>query len=283
MKKLIVPSPQKFACATDYFKAFIKENKAANAFFSFRYFAGRIGWPSSYLSDLAKNRKKLSQQRAREFAQHFKMDKLELERLIWFSLMEKPDESIRAIVDQKLTLSPKKVLRPTQEVPDLIQHHVVSEVLCILKFARKKLTATEITEQFAIPGFSLSEIEDALKYIEREKFLSWDKHGSLQTVHRDNPGFDNHDETDQKPYVGVELHQKYAENFLEFINNPKTPSTYNSGLVEIKKSQFMTVALRMIELRNWILELSAENQKDLNPSEPRRLLQINLDFFSVKK
>lgn len=283
MKKLIVPSPQKFTCAADYFKTFIKENKTANAFFSFRYFASRIGWPSSYLSDLAKNRKKLSQQRAREFARHFKMDKLELERLIWFSLLEKSDEGVRAIVDQKLTLSPRKVLRPTEKVPDLIQHHVVSEVLCILKFARKKLTATEITRQFAIPGFSLSEIEEALRYIEREKFLSWDKQGNLQSVHRDNPGFDNHNETDHKPYVGIGLHQKYAENFLEFISNPKTPSTYNSGLVELKKDQFMPVALRMIELRNWILELSAENQKDLNPSEPRRLLQMNLDFFSIKK
>lgn len=283
MKKLIVPSPQRFECASDYFEVFINENKAKNSFFSFRYFATRIGWPNSYLSDLAKKRKKLSLQRATEFADHFKLSTLDRERLLWFSLLEKRNKMSKAFVGPKLDLSAKHVMRLSPKNLDIVQHHVMLEVFNLLRFTRKKMTAKEIKEHFQISGFLEDEINQALNSIEKRKLFSWDTDGNLAKTNGEVPGFDNHDKTDGKPYLGIELHQKYAENFLDFINNPKSPSTYNSGFVEVKKEQFMPIALRIIELRNFIMEISEENQRDLNPTEPRRMMQMNLDFFSIKK
>ena len=283
MKKLIVPSPQRYECASDYFEVFVTENKAKNSFFSFRYFATLIGWPKSYLSDVTKKRKKLSLQRATEFAEYFKMSGLDKERLIWFSLLEKRSDVSKEFVGTKLDLSAKHVIRPALKNLDIVQHHTMIEVFNLLRFTRKKMTAKEIKENFQIGGFSENDLMQALSTIEKEKLLSWDADGHLSKINGEIPGFDNYNKTDGKPYLGIELHQKYAENFLDFINSPKSPSTYNSSLVEIKKDQFMPIALKIIELRNFILEISEENQRDLKPTEPRRMMQINLDFFSIKK
>jgi uncharacterized protein (TIGR02147 family) len=283
MKKLIVPSIQKYEVVSDFFTEFIEVNRAKNSFFSFRYFSNRIGWPSSYLSDLSKNRKKLSLKRAEEFSNHFKLSTLESERLIWLALASKVNKNLKNYANKKIKQTPLNILKPQKNVDSILKYHIACEVFTILMYSRKKLCAREIHEKYAVTGFSIEEIESSLRYIESLKILKWDENGCLIKSEGDLKGFDNFNKLDNEPFVGIEFHKKTVENFLEFINNPKLPSAYNSGFVEIKKDQFIPIAMKIIELRNWLLEISEQNQCELNSNEPRRLMQFNLDFFSLLK
>lgn len=283
MKKLYVPSIYKFDNISSFIKNFIEVNKVNNPNFSYRYFAKRIHWPSSYLSDLSKNRKKLSFKKAEELSEHLQLSSLEKERLIWLTLGEKKDLQSKLYVNAQVSKTTDQLLKTPINIQNIQQYHITVEILTILIFSRVKKSAQEILNEFQLPGFSIEEVDTAIQYIKKENLLTWNKKGQLLKINKRIEGFDNNNNKDSSPYQGIEIHTKYAKNFLGFISQPKTPSTYNSGLIEIKKDQFLPIALKILEVRNWLLELSDQNQKEVEAFEPRRLMQFNLDLFTILK
>ena len=93
--------------------------------------------------------------------------------------------------------------------------------------------------------------------------------------------FDNFNERDDKPFIGIETHGYYAKNFEDYRKAPISPSTYQAGYVALKKEQFMPLALEIINLRNRMIDISIENLKQKH--ENMHLMQFNFNFFKVNK
>ena len=99
---LSIPSPFDLDNPGDFFRAFIRMNSKADGF-THRSFADAIGWPVSYLSDVAQSRKSLTPARAIEFARFVGLDPLAAERLIFMGLHDVLPDSLRSSMEPALS------------------------------------------------------------------------------------------------------------------------------------------------------------------------------------
>lgn len=89
----LIPDLVRFETVVAYFREFYRLNQGRSEF-SYRKFAEVIGWPYSYLNDLAAGRKPLTLARALEFAHLVRMTVPETERFILISLKSSENQLI---------------------------------------------------------------------------------------------------------------------------------------------------------------------------------------------
>lgn len=275
-----------FVDALDYFKAFFEINKSNNPQFSHRSFAAKIKWPSSYLSDLIVGRKQLSVQRALQFSEHFKMNALNQERLLWFALANSKSAYEKDFFEKKLRRDPNSLIKDSLSnfEPELANDMIT--VLRILHWTKRKLSAAEILETFELPTLTLERVSKALEKIEIEKYVNWNPEGVLEKGPSPTlfAGFDHSNTKGNSAYEGLELHKDYAHNFLAFIDKPQSPSTYHSQYVTVPRGQFMPLAIKILELRNWIVDFSTQYVEEAANSETGSyLMQLDLNLFPITR
>jgi hypothetical protein len=280
MKKILIPSPQLYSNAADFLSELIKCNKAEQSKFSYRIIANKLKWPLSYIPDVIAGRKAFTLLRALQFADYSKMSSSDKERLTWFALLENENEDVKVFFQKKLHLTPNDVLRPAIVLKDADLYNTTAAICSFLILHKRRMTVVEIMQGMYLPYLTKSKVSKCLAEIEKNQYLVWDSSGRL-IENNANFIFDNFNEQDGKPFVNIELHKESAESFLKFIETPKAPSTYHSGIVQIRKGQFMSVALQMISLRNWLLDISNENISSANTEESHRLMQFDLNLFPV--
>lgn len=279
--------PVGFSDAQSYFKNFFVTNKISNSQFSYRLFAKLIGWPPSYLSDLVAGRKNLTVERAFEFANYFKMNNLNKEHMLWLALANTHKNNLDTFLQQKSKVNPNASLYQSEAVLDETLLFDVIWVLQILTWQKKKLTVDELLATFEIPGFTADRLMRALDKIEKENYLEWSNDGRLcgknDKAHLPT-AFDHSDTKGDPRYQGIKLHSYSTANFLHYINYPHGPSTYHTRPVVIPKGQFLTVAMKMIDLRNWMDELSNQHMaQSEDPSKDSHLMQLDLNLFPLTK
>ncbi len=280
LKNIKTPPPHKFQNTKDFFKEFYAFNKTRNKFFSFRSFAEAIDWPTSYLSDLVSGRKKLTVAKAQEFSEFFKLNPVEKEHLLLFALPPSEDSQRKKKMDPNPLLH--KHVSPIENVPDLCN---LIMIVRLLNWKKVNLSAKDIQNKFAI-SLPLAEIQDALNRINELGIFEWNDHGKLEKSHLERiPEFIDHADTKgDRRYEGLEWHQESIQNFLQFIKEPQSPSTYHSSMVAIPRDQFMAIGMKIIELRNWVEEISKQHMEtSSHPDESSILMQLDLNLFPVAR
>lgn len=278
-------TPVSYSTIKEYFKEFYVINKIKNSEFNYRTFAKELSWPTSYLHDVIVGRKKLSVQRTLQFVDYFKMNNINKEHLLWLTLQQskKEEQENREAYNKKI--DPNFILYDKDIHNNLSLQNDIALISFLYLWKRKKISADQILQEFAVPSLSIDRINKAADVIEEKNIFQWDKNNQLINKNIElSREFDHSNTKGDKRYEGIELHKDAAINFLEFINNPQSPSTYHSRIIAIPKGQFMPIAIKIIELRNWIDEISNQHVADSQePEKTSRLMQLDLNLFPVQK
>jgi len=278
--KIIFPSIFKFNESATYFKEFIDQNKKNEI--SGRHLSNLLNWPISYMIDMTKKRKPLSLLRAGEFAKFAKFDSLEHERIIWIALNETGDDATKCFFQNKLNINPDLVLTPKSN------YHFASEedyfyttLVCqFILFKQRKVKTEELLSEIKLPHLKKEQVEEALKIIEKDELIKWNETGSF-FYPAVNLEYDNHNVRDPSAYQGIKIHEYYAKNFIDFINQPRSPSAYISGFSLISKKQFMPIAMQLFHLKNLIMQMNNENLN--SNTADLRLMQFDLNLFTLAR
>lgn len=278
--KPFIPSIFKFSDSSTYFKEFIDANKKLN--YSGRKLSTDLNWPISYMIDMVKKRKPLSLLRAGEFAKFANFGPLELERIIWIALNETGDEATKCFFQNKLNINPDLVLTPKQNFHfSSEEDYFYTTLVCqTIIYKKQKMTAQEIFDILKLPHLEIKKIENSLQIISQNNLISWNEE-TLSYHPAVNLEYDNHNIHDPSPYQGIKIHEYATRNFLDFINNPRTPSAYITGCSLISKEQFMPLAMQLFHLKNLIVQMSQENIADRKDN--LRLMQFDLNLFTIAR
>lgn len=281
--KSLIPVP--YSNIQEYLKEFYVINKIKNSDFNYRTFAKELSWPASYLHDVTVGRKKLSIQRALQFIDYFKMNNINKEHLLWLTLQQTKKEKHDAKEAYKKKTDPNSLLYNKDVHDNLTLQNDVAFISFLYLWKRKRLSAEQILNEFAVPSLSIDRITKAAELISKKNIFLWDEKDQLLNPYIDlSREFDHSDTKGDQKYEGIELHKDAAINFLEFINKPQSPSTYHSRVIAIPKDQFMPIAMKIIELRNWIDEISNQHIIDSKaPEQTSRLMQLDLNLFPIQK
>lgn len=280
--RILVPSIFQFSNSSSFFDKLIRINKASEHSISGREISKQLSWPISLIVDIVKERRPLTPQRASEFGRFAKLNALELERLIWIALMETGDEHIRTFFKAKLDLKAEQVLLPTVPIVEAELQYSVDIVVSLLLKEQTPLTAEEIKARLNNNKLSIEKLNQALALIEKHEILAWDDKKKVVTQKK-NFEYDNYCRKDASPFKNIEIHHYYANNFLEFLENPTLPSAYISGCITITNKQFMPIALQLFQIKNWLVGLSHENRAAAIAKSDLRLMQLDLNFFKITK
>lgn len=279
---VLIPSIFQFADSSNFLKKLVSLNKANDPPISGREISKKLNWPISLMVDIVKERRPLTPQRASEFGRFAKFNALELERLIWISLMETGDEHIRTFFKAKLDLKAEQVLLPAVPIVEAELQYCVDMAASVLMQEQTPLTAAEIKERLNNKKISLKKLKQAIALIEKHEILVWDAK-KKSFIQKKNLEYDNYNKKDSSPFKNIEIHHHYAKNFLEFIENPKLPSAYISSCITISNKQFMPIALQLFQIKNWLVGLSRENRAASIAKSDLRLMQLDLNFFKITK
>lgn len=282
--KILIPSPLDYKDSRSFFAELVRLNKANSTKFSYRMMAAYLSWPVSYLPDIISGRKKFSVNRAVEFVQKFNLKGFKSERIYYYAIN---DISSSGYVEEiKINSKPTILLNPSVDQSlELVSD--ASFVMNVLFWLQKKIDVDEIYANYNFSGIGQSRIQKALKYIDDKKIFEWTDSNKLLNYDENKMKLvnDNYDgRSNENPFLGIELHRDYAHTFLQFIQNPQAPASYISRAVFVPKGQFMAIATKVLELRNWIDELSSQFIADKNLNHQNSyLMQLDLNLFPLYK
>jgi len=147
------------------------------------------------------------------------------------------------------------------------------------------MSAEEIIKLFELPLMTVERIQRALDKLQADRNVIWNEDGSLQrllcrrsTMALTIPIQKQRTLRRYRAPSGIcgkfsSLHRKAPISFYLSL-----------ALIAIPRGQFMPVAMKIIELRNWILEYSRQYLEESDNSETGSyLMQLDMNLFPVKK
>ncbi|WP_413291092.1 hypothetical protein [Bdellovibrio sp. HCB337] len=275
-----IPVIQNFFTAPAYLTSFFEMNKSETSGFSHRVFAAAIDWPVSYLHDVISGRKKFTVLRAVQLAHFLKLNSIATERLIYFSLNEENDPSVREYSQKRIVGTAFDEKRTSQADYEFFKNVDVEAVFSVIVWAKKRIASSKIKSLlYTFPELTEARIESVIEWLTQKSFLVFDGKGvlvsSAQDLVLDEHGADPNS-------TGVAIHEKYAESFGNFTRNPKTPCMYNGGFFEIPRKDFLPVAQRILETRNWLAEyVKTANANPKEKIQDTLVFQMDMNLFTI--
>lgn len=154
----------------------------------------------------------------------------------------------------------------------------MNAVFSVLRWARKMLSPKEIKSILHTFKLSEEEIQLYINLLQEKKIFIAQPDGSINFLKKELI-FDDFETTADGQ---ININRKYAENFIRFSQAMQGPALYNSGLIEIPRSEFMNMAKKILDFRNWIIEVSRETvEAPKEKIDDTYLFQIDLNLFSV--
>ncbi|RYZ76249.1 MAG: hypothetical protein EOP04_32290 [Proteobacteria bacterium] len=234
----------------------------------------------SYVSDIISGRRSLTMLRAIQFADAYKLPSTDRERLTWFALAESENEEVKSFFQKKLRLQLEDI---SALVPSPVEHRIYNAMVAVcafLKVRRKRMSKDQILAELDLPYLNDAIVDEVLQEIEFNGYLTYDAEGNLIDS-KTKFTFDNLSAVDGRNFVTIEMFKDTTESFLHFINHPKVPSTYHTGILHLRRDQVMPILLQLTQLRNWMSELSSENDRTAKAGNNNELLQFNIQIYSV--
>lgn len=279
--KVLTPSIAKFFTAKSYLEAFFDLNKEKSRGFSHRNFAAKIDWPISYLSDVFADRKKFTVIRAVQFAQFTGLNSLETERLIYLALCEDSDDAVQTFAKKRIINEAVHEKRESSLDPEFFYNVDYEAIFATLVWAGKKLEPKEIKALlYTFPSLTEKRIKAGIDFLTEKEIIKFDSQGKVVSYENDIV-LDQH-KLDSPTETGVHIHEQYAQSFLHFTRNAQVPCMYNGGYYEIPKAEFMTIARKFLELRNWLEDhCKAAREKGKSKITDTAVFQLDLNLFTI--
>lgn len=282
MAKILLPNLSKYDNCASFFKDLMILNKTRHPKFSHRYLALALKWPISYTADLIQGRKRFTLKRALELAQYSKLGIFDTEKLIHLSLADSPDAKVQQhfskILKAKSTQNSRHQSKTTHTSEQLFEYIEIGAVYEALKWSRRPLEASEIKNLlYTFKDLSVERIQKILDILVAQKVIQIkDQKVSILVAElvldQFNDGSDG----------GIKIHRQYAQNFINFTEQPQFPGLFTSGFLRFTPDQFKEVAHRLLEVRNWMFSLSSENTAAPNaPSNTSSLYQFDINLVNI--
>mgnify|MGYP000291854675 CR=1 FL=1 len=267
-KKINIPNPFKCSSLLEFFDTFLEINNE-NSVFTHRKFADEIKWPLSLCANLAKGRKGLSVKRLLEFCRFSNFTSLEVDRMFYllsreqFSTKTGNGEFVEDIYsiryqDRKFTTE--------QYTSDILKVYIIK----LVKWLGYIPETSKIKDLIYLLDFDVEEIESALDALKNSNVFQSD----LGVVSIKNELL----ESDVELKASI-LHSDFGINYSEYCKKPQGLGTCNSGFVELTDIQVKQVEIKLLELRNWIVDLGKQN--DSSSKGKTILYQADLNLFPV--
>lgn len=289
---LICPDVADYDNYQDFFRAFIDINKREISAFSLEYFARKIGWPKSVLSDAVSNRRNFTVSRCLQFAEFMNMNSLEVETLIYwvveYANPGKVPQELKDLFSRKSNKNKRYVYsEATYESGDATGDvnyvsHVLLAVYFFLLHTGKVSSISHVTTSLkVIHGINEDQVRIALAECERIGLIKIDD-DQAKVVHK--PFFyENHltlfegmDHPDIYKVYASSL--KTAKNFLSNPNQMTGRHYFGHGFARLPKDKVNELISRQLNLSAWIdaqSEVSEELSSDL------QLCQYNISLFPI--
>jgi hypothetical protein len=277
MKKVKL-SPLNYTKYRIYLKDFADHSKEVVHNFSHRFFAQEMRWPIGYLVDVIKERKNLTLTRTFQLAQYQGLSHLETEHLIQLVLKEDLGQISKDHFERKIDERYESYRVNTTTDQELIENIDMNAVFSVLRWARKMLSPKEIKGILHTFEMNEEEIQLYIDLLQEKKIFIAQPDGSIIFLKKELI-FDDFETT---PDGQININRKYAENFIRFSQAMQGPALYNSGFIEIPRSEFLNMAKKILDFRNWIIEVSRETVNA--PKEhigDTYIFQLDMNFFSV--
>lgn len=259
MAKFFIPKLTDYQSSSLFFKDLFLLNKRNKAKFSQRYLAKALDWPASYAADMVKGRKRLTVPRALEFAKLAKLNVLDTEKIVYLALADSASEPVRdhfaEVLKRRNSKDSAAYIKTTEIEQKLFSDIEIGAVFEVLKWARRPLEAHDIKKLlFTFTELTVEKINASIKILIEHGMISIHE-AELKILKKELVMDQFNDGTDG----GIKIHTQYAKNFTRYTEKPKFPGLFTSGFVEIPKGQFNDVAKKLLEIRNWLLQYSFDN------------------------
>jgi len=261
----------------EYLKDFIELNKQTSPKYSFRYFANKLSWPISLISDVINKRKNLSVSRAIEFSKFAKFDEFQTERLIYLSIIEsaspKAEIYLSDLLNSKSDTNEITSKTSSKEFQDL-------ELIAVYDYLKMKGQINPLLDiKKDLYTFNISEqrIKQIIEKLIKNSIIELQENNTIKII-KESP-FLKDDKGKQTDQTGMIIHSNYAKNVQSFLQNPQRPFSLNSGFICIKQSNYENVLRRTLAFRNWLLKQDtspAQSDKD-----QLKLYQFDINIFPI--
>lgn len=273
---MLIPKISDYSTYRDFLVALMEGNKPRR-FFSHRFLARKLGFPSSYLNDVISGRKSLTLNRAISMAGTLGLDILDTEYLVILVLQESHSEPVRQFFSQYRR---QRYVRDRSEyLADPKGRYSDIVVFALQAFAIGK-RATEVgrralEELYTFSGLTPGRINAALDVLRSDGLLEIDRQGIYRG--RQNPIVQN-----ENVQRGVEyVHVQYAQNFASYCNYRLGPATMNAFFTRIPRERFVEVRDKLLAMRDWLRHLSFEKAGDEHIDTP--VFQFDLNLFPITR
>lgn len=262
---LQIPSLFEVTTASEFLKNLIALNKDRRGF-SQRGLSTRLKWPSSYIPDVIKGRKKFTIIRAVQLGRYLSLDAIDLEKLILIAVADLGYISQAEAHRLQEIKSPKRTA-PTKD-SELLDAHVFL-VLEIIRWFKGHATLDDLNQLVQVQGLKSQDVLRALRILHRKKIVTVKNKRyiakDLNLMSDDILGDD------------VKIHTQFSEFFRNFLRNRFGPAVYNASIVHCERAKFEQIADKITALRNWLHEISAKDQM-LSAEKDVRLFQLDLNL-----
>lgn len=275
---MITPRVMDYKNYYDFIESFYNQNKSTDRRFSYNYLAQQLDWPLSLFPDLLKRRKKLSINRCIQLGLWLKLDRFDLEYLLFLTLKENGDKVTKDFVDSKISedFSEEHPLDPKESI---VNHNLeVTElaVLAFIFFQRGKTTISEIVEKLTI--FPQLTEEICLQTI--------DKAEKLKFIKKENDNFYVLNNNLERVLWGdqfaeqQEIYYEYSKIVSNFFEEMSPPYILNSGFLELPLIRQKEIFEKINSLKNWLHSISDE-YKEKEHKDGTHLFVMNLQLFPL--
>ncbi len=272
---LSIPSPFDLDNPGDFFRAFIRMNSKADGF-THRSFADAIGWPVSYLSDVAQSRKSLTPARAIEFARFVGLDPLAAERLIFMGLHDVLPDSLRSSMEPALSSRHAQQYEGDATTLRYSRHFRAFAVFETIKWLGRVIDdGREVSQSLTTLDVTPNEVLEIVKDFVQEGVMTIDQDGRAiiqqPTFFADEPGAEA-------------VHAETACSLARYVTRPNRPHSLNVAWLPLRRSSFEEYRRKILGLRNWFLEESARVGRQSTESTASTegdvfLYQLDLNLF----
>lgn len=282
-----LPDIKSFESPVEYFRELYQTNKALKSSFSHRSFARKVRWPSSYLSDIIKGRKKLTISRSLQFAQALKFTHLETEYLLTLCLSDYDDDRVRSFFREEVTyknLSKAKQasFRGYLGLFDNIRAMYLRELIL---WGQGKVALSNLLEaQIPFPELKDPELlNETLRFLSQKKLIVETKPGFFKATESETFALDD-DAFTIKHAPDLAKHYIAQLEILSRLYRYYTGAGFAfSGYLDFNKDRYPEIQKRMFELRDWMIGLSKEAKSaDITKNDTFQFEMHFIPMFNFK-
>jgi uncharacterized protein (TIGR02147 family) len=273
---LKIPQVNECRTAREFVERLLEINRESKAF-SHRFLAKKLKFPTAYLSDVVKGRRRLNLARAVQMTQSLKMDPLDTDYLITLVLKDSSTGTARTYFEERTR---KRFFKSDQmSTNDPEGRFSRIETLAINSLAPGLPARTAVDDLkrklVTFPDLTRDEIAWTLAALVRYECLVVDDSGHYQFkkgvfIQSDNvnPNSDP-------------VHRQYANNFIRYYELRYGPATMNSAFIRLPYHSFEKVRERIMQFRDWLFELNhPPGSKD---EQLHMVFQFDLNMFPIHR